>query len=432
MGQTAEKLLIVDLVGYDRRRITPELAPFLHGLFEKYPAQLMDGQPTTEVWPALVCGANPGVEGHLLWHARLRDKPINPWWARPLNWMPDWIVGAMQLFPHFFKGHDFDMPCIPHWRRRQMDFHRLKYYARSMNPEKYNVVGGAKTMFEPLGDDAIHEVVAKFEDLDEAAEKYPTDHRLQFLELHCFDLTSHWYLDKPEVMKDFSLQIDRCVETLAKHCEERGVTLSIVIEHGQERTLKENHFNLQKLIKDTGVSRKDFCYYNGVAVSRFWFRTPEAREKIVAALKEVPNSETLTCEELNERLEMTLTPEWGEVYIARDPGYLFHPNDYFHPLANMVVGLKTKEMRQRMFDPYHRGYHGYLPGPGRESEDAWALVADERFEPTADKARLMDFAPSMLKLIGMDTPGFMQGRPTFAAKESAASEAAPPLENAAT
>lgn len=426
MGQTTQKLLIVDLVGFDRRRITPDVAPFIHGLFEKYPAQRMDGQPTTEVWPSLVCGANPGANGHTLWHASLREKPINPWWARPLNWMPDGLVAALQLVPHFFKGHGFDMPAIPHWRRRFMEFHRLKYYVRSLNPEKYNVVGGAKTMFEPLGDDAIHEVIAKYEHLDAAAEKYPTDHKLQFLELHCFDLTSHWYLDKPEMMKGFSLQIDRTVEKLSANCQERGVTLALLLEHGQEPVPQKNHINLKKIVADTGVPRSDFTYYSGVAVARFWFRTPEAREKIVAALKQVPDSETLTYEELNERLEMTLTPEFGEVYIARDPGYLFHPHDYFHPLANIFVGLKSKEMRQRMFDPYHRGYHGYLPGPGRASEDAWSLVADERFEPTADTARLMDFAPSMLKLIGHDTPAFMEGQPTFRAKQPV------PLETAAT
>lgn len=409
-------MLIVDLVGYDRRRITPENAPFIHELFQRYPSQRMPGQPTTEVWPTLVCGANPGVEGHTLWHAKLRDEPSDPWWARPLNLLPDFFVSALQLVPHFFKGHGFDMPAIPHWRRRQMEFHRLKYYVRSLNPDEYTVVGGAKTMFEPFGDEAIHEVVSKFENLDAAAVKYPTEHKMQFLELHCFDLSSHWYLDKPEVMAPLIRQIDDCVAKLAKKCEEEGVVLSLLIEHGQELTPKENHINLRKIVADTGVSRKDYCYYNGVAVSRFWFRTDEAREKIVAALKKVPNSRTLTNDELNEELGMTLTPEWGEVYIARDPGYLFHPNDYYHPLANIFVGLKSKEMRQRMFDPFHRGYHGYIPGENTPSEDAWALVVSDEVEPVSDEARLIDWAPSMLQLIGTPVPDYMAGHPTFREK----------------
>ena len=416
MGQeTADKLLIIDLVGFDRRRITPELAPFCHGLFERYPAQVMDGQPTTEVWPALVCGANPGVEGLLLWHAKLRDQPDDPWWAKPLNYLPDWLVTTLQLFPYFFKGHDFDMPAIPHWRRRFLEFSRLKYYVRSLNPEKYNVVGGAKTMFEPLGEDAIHEVANKYEMLDAAVEKYPTDHRLQFLELHCFDLTSHWYLDDPAEMKEKSRLIDDAVKGLAENCQKRGVTLALLIEHGQERTPKESHTDLRKVVAATGVSRKDYCYYQGVASARFWFRTDQAREKITAAVREVPHTDVLTYQELNEQLEMTLTPEWGELYVVRKAGHLWHPHDYYHPLGNIFVGLTQKAMRKRMFDPFHRGYHGYMPSPDAPSENAWALVADDRFAPTADKARLMDFAPSMLSLIGEPTPDFMQGKPTFAA-----------------
>lgn len=424
------KLLIVDLVGFDRRRVDAERAPFCASLFERYPAQRMDGQPTTEVWPALVCGANPGVEGHLLWHAKLRDEPVDPWWAKPLNVMPDFLVGALQLVPHFFKGHGFDLPAIPHWRRKFIESHRLKYYVRSLNPDKYNVVGGAKTMFEPLGEGAIHEVVSKYDDIDAAVEKYPTAHELQFLEFHCFDLTSHWYLDQPGVMKEKSRQIDDAVRRLAEKCEAQGVTLCLLIEHGQERTPKENHFNFRKVVHATGVPRKDYCYYNGVAVAKFWFRTDEAREKITAALRTIPNTDVLTREELNERLDFTLTPEWGELYAARHAGYLWHPNDYFHPLANLVVGFLQKAMRKRMFDPYHRGYHGYLPGPDAPSEDAWSLVASDTFKPTSDEARLKDFAPSMLHFLGRETPDFMQGSPTFDfAPGAAETPAAAPAES---
>ncbi len=406
-------MLIVDIVGFDRRRMTPEVSPFLCDLFERYTAQRMPGQPTTEVWPALVTGVNPGVEGHLLWHARLRDKASDPWWARPLKLMPDSLVGALQLVPHFFMGHNFDVPAIPHWRRRQLEFHRLKYFVRSLEPDKYNFVGGAKSMFEPLGDDAIHEVISKVENMSDAVSRYPTEHPLQFLEFHCFDLVSHWYLDKPEVMNPLIKQVDDCLATLARKCEEKGILLCVLMEHGQELVTKERHINMREVVHSAGVSRRDFCYYNGVAVSRFWFRTDEAREKIVRALKGIPHTRTVTYQEMNEELDMTLTPEWGEVYIACDAGYLFHPHDYYHPLANIFVGLKSKEMRQRMFDPYHRGYHGYFPGPNAPSEDAWALFASDKVKPTSTEARLIDFAPSVLSLIDQPVPDHMQGRPTF-------------------
>jgi hypothetical protein len=422
-----KRILIVDVVGFDRRRMTPEVSPFLCGLFERHTAQRMPGQPTTEVWPALVCGVNPGVEGHLLWHARLRDEPIDPWWAKPLKVMPDYLVSALQLVPHFFMGHDFDVPAIPHWRRRQMEFHRLKYHVRSLRPEKYNVVGGAKSMFEPLGKEALHEVVSKFEDLDEVVSRYPTDHRMQFLEFHCFDLVSHWYLDRMEVMNPIIRKVDDAVAALSKKCEEQGVLLCVLFEHGQELVTKERHLNMRKVVHSAGVSRKDFCYYNGVAVSRFWFRTPEAREKIVKALKTIEHTRTVTYQELNEELDMTLTPEWGEVYIACDAGYLFHPHDYYHPLGNIFVGLKSKEMRQRMFDPYHRGYHGYFPGPNAPSEDAWAIFDSDTVKPTTTEARLIDFAPSVLSLIDEPIPDYMRGKPTFKYVEASPVKAGEPV-----
>ena len=274
-------------------------------------------------------------------------------------------------------------------------------------------MGGAKTIFEPFGDNAVHEVVSKFEELDETTSRYPTDHTLQFLELHCFDLVSHWYLDRPEVMNPLIKRIDDAVAALSRQCKEQGVLLCVLFEHGQELVKKENHIDMRKLVNDTGVPRKDFCYYNGVAVSRFWFRTDEACRKIVKALKDIPNTRTMTFEELNEELDMTLTPEWGEVYIACDPGHLFHPHDYHHPLANLVVGMRSKEMRQRIFDPYHRGYHRYIPGPDVPSEDAWALFVSETIKPKSKEARLVDFAPSVLSVLGCQVPDYMQGKPMF-------------------
>ncbi len=408
-----DRLLIVDLVGFDRRRITAEHAPTCHRLFETFPAQRMDGQPTTEVWPALVTGTNPGAGGHLLWHARLRpDVPVRDHaLGRLFSKLPERVVTAAQLVPHFFLGHRYDVPAIPRWRRRRLEFHRLKYHVRSLDPDKYNVVGGAETMFHAMGDDARHEVIDHFEDVQAAAERYPTGHRLQFLEYHCFDLVSHWYLDKPGVMQGYIRQIDDAIATLEKRCKAAGVTLALLIEHGQEAVPRENHVDLQKLIAGLGLPREEYCYYNGVAVAKFWFETDRAREAVTAAVKTLPHCRVVTREEMNDELGMTLTREWGELYVVREAGHLFHPHDYYHPLGNIVVGLRKKEMRQRMFDPYHRGYHGYWPG--QPSEDAWSLVADDRVEPMSGEARLMDFAPSVLSLLGEAVPGHMKGEPTY-------------------
>ena len=137
------------------------------------------------------------------------------------------------------------------------------------------------------------------------------------------------------------------------------------------------------------------------------------RRKIVEALKKIPHTKTVTYQELNSELDMTLTSEWGEIYIACDAGYLFHPHDYYHPLANIFVGLTCKERRQRMFDPYHRGYHGYFPGENAPSEDAWALFVSDNIQPSAEEARLIDFAPSVLSLIDCPVPDYMRGRPMF-------------------
>jgi bisphosphoglycerate-independent phosphoglycerate mutase (AlkP superfamily) len=59
----------------------------------------------------------------------------------------------------------------------------------------------------------------------------------------------------------------------------------------------------------------------------------------------------------------------------------------------------------------HRGNHGYLPE--NPSERGWILVDDAALEPKQTAVRLVDIAPTLLSLVGVTPPEYMQGRRLF-------------------
>ena len=102
---------------------------------------------------------------------------------------------------------------------------------------------------------------------------------------------------------------------------------------------------------------------------------------------------------------------YGEIFYYLDPGYVFFPHDFHHPLANLLLGLADPMQRSRLRDPRHRGNHGHLPGT--EPEQAFVALLDAEFTPAEGAAHILDVAPSVLALLARAAPPTMRGRPLF-------------------
>ena len=273
-----------------------ESMPFLTGLISSGTLVEWKGHPTTEIWPTLVTGANPGT--HWIWHCKFKDKGLAfKWTDRILEKLPDRVVTTLQLFRHFADA-EFDMPCIPHWRRRHLEFHRLKFNARS-KPEQYRNVGGLDTIFAALGDRAAYGVTGLFEELDEFLENWPRqDTALDWFEAHAYDIASHYNIDREDVMKKRGRELDGFARAYHDKCVALGRRFILIVDHGQEPIT--GSVNLQKILKDTKVDPAEFVYFTAQGVAKFWFRTPNARKVVESALREVQNLNVMDCKELNE------------------------------------------------------------------------------------------------------------------------------------
>jgi bisphosphoglycerate-independent phosphoglycerate mutase (AlkP superfamily) len=64
-----------------------------------------------------------------------------------------------------------------------------------------------------------------------------------------------------------------------------------------------------------------------------------------------------------------------------------------------------------LWNPRHRGTHGYLPQ--HESERGILIVFDKNYRSSTDQIELIDVAPSILGILGYKKPEFMKGLPVF-------------------
>ncbi len=406
----AAPVSVLNVPGIDRRRINRETMPFICDLIDKGTLVEWDGHPTTEIWPTLVTGANPGK--HLIWHCKLDDKgPAVNWKDRLLEKLPDRLVATVQLFRHF-ADREFDMPCIPHWRRRHLDFHRLKFNARS-KPEQYRNVGNVDTVFAALGDDAAYGVTGNFEDFEKAQAEWPRlDTRLDWFEIHAYDIASHYNVEREDVMKARGRQLDDFARTYHDKCVAAGRRFVLVVDHGQEPVV--GSVNLEKALKKAGVKSSEYVYFTAQGVAKFWFRNADARKRIEAVLRDTAHLHIMDWQELNEKFGFELDEEWGELYAIADNGRVFFPHDFHHLLAHLHLGLTNPEMRSRLWNFNIAAYHGQMPG--HPSEIGFMVTQDESIRATVESGgmvEIIDVATTLLSLVGSKPLTHMKGKVVF-------------------
>jgi hypothetical protein len=360
--------------------------------------------PCTELVPTLISGTLP--HQHKVWQVSLRPEFRGGAPPGFLGRIPDSLVSTAQLARHFLD-RTYDLAVIPWRRRRRFVLHRFKYTRRSASSDELQEFGGFRTIFGLLGDQARYEFTKDFSALPELVQRLPSvERKLEFLEMYALDLVQHWHLDDDARMSDALARTDRFVREVHDRCRKAGARFMLLVDHGQEAVI--GTIPLVQALKRSGIPESEYTYFAELASARLWFHSDRARRVLPALLRGLPQVTLLDWREMHACDVRFEDDAFGELYVFADPGYIFFPHDFYQPLGNLVLGLMDRQQRARAARPVHRGNHGYLPQ--HPSEHGWTLVDDASLRPGLSEASIMDVAPTLLGLVGLVPPVYMQGR----------------------
>ncbi len=405
------RLFVVYIPGFDRRRVNPCVTPFAHRALEVYPHARLWSQPSSGMLPSFLTGTNP--HAHQIWQVSLRKPNDRRRIDAVLDRLPDSITTTWHCIRHVADASS-DLPAVPRRRRRRFVQHRFKYRL------SVDTIGGVPSIFHLLGRQARFRPLLNFRGLSTIADTPPDDrYGLDFLDLHGFVYYCHWHLVRPAAVERKFRLVDRFLERLHRNCERKGWTLALLVPHGQERV--QNSINMRKLLATSGASSDEFDYFLEVAIARFWFATDRARQAVTDAL--AANAHIRLVQNRDLRLYDIRFPDdrFGDLYAIAEHGYIYFPHDFYHPIGNLVLGLTHTTMRPRIWNPRHRGYHGQLPD--HPAEEGFLIVFDAALEAENDTMKLVDFAPTILSLLGQDQPEYMEGRSILSPRRGAADHA---------
>ena len=381
--------------------------PYLNSLRQRFPVTGIRTLPCTELVPTLISGVLP--HQHRVWQVSLRPEFREGAAAGLGSLVPDVLVSTAQLARHVVDP-TYDLAVIPWRRRRRFELHRFKYTRRSASADSLREFAGYKTIFGLLGEQAHYEFTKDFDALPALAERLPTGERsLEFVEMYALDLVQHWHLGDDAVMDDALARTDRFVRRLHAQCCARGVRFVLLVDHGQERVV--GTIPLVQALRRARVPESEFSYFVELASARLWFHSDRARQVLLQVLRELAHVTLLSWREMRYYGVRFDDDAFGELYVFAKAGHIFFPHDFYQPLGNLVLGLTDRQQRARVGRPVHRGNHGYLPE--NPSERGWILVDDAALEPKQTAVRLVDIAPTLLSLVGVTPPEYMQGRRLF-------------------
>jgi hypothetical protein len=403
MLQTERRLLVCYVPGLDTRHISDAVTPAIAELISQYSCVEITTIPNTELVPTLLSGVYP--HEHQVWQVSVDARRKSTTRQRMVDALPDLVTTTAQCIRQKLDP-DFDLAGIPPRRRREFTQHRFKYTRRAASPEIMAEFNGYKTIFGLLGKDARYRFTYSFDTLDSLAQDIPSHAlKFEFLEMYALDLYQHWHLDNDAGMREALHRTDKFVASLRDGCARNGKTLVMLSDHGQEPVT--DTIPLVRTLQDSGVPRADYSYYCELACTRLWFHAECARKTIVSKLQKLKNCSLLHFSEMHQHQICFDDARFGEYYVMADAGSIFFPHDFYQPLANIYLGLFGPSQRSRIFNPIHRGNHGYLPH--YPSEKGFLVVVDDGIKPNRETMSLIDFAPTMLSYLGAAIPSHMTG-----------------------
>lgn len=402
-------LFICYIPGMDLRRINTKNTPYINGLLNSYSWAKIRTFPSTELVPTLLTGVYP--HGHGIWQVKLKSNQIPCLRHILADKIPDILTTTFQCVIQFFNPFLEGLAAIPFRRLRHFQIKRFKYTKRMRSSEILLRIGGVESIFSIVGNRKSNYIFTKqVSKLNELLYKICSGvFKLEFLELYSLDLFQHWNLDNNSKVTKFYRYIDTFVESIHRKCQYNGIKLVLLSDHGQEQV--KNIINIQRELKRLNLSEDEYNFFIEVPMARFWFHTERARRKIIDMLASIDNGTVLSYKDMHQYNIKFEDDTYGEIYFIADSGYIIFPHDFYQPLANMFLGLTDWKQRNRIFNPKHRGCHGYLPQ--YESEKGFIIILDSNYRIYEQEINIIDVAPSILALLGYKKPDFMKGNCIF-------------------
>jgi hypothetical protein len=408
---TRPPVIVCYIPGLDARSVDRRNTPYLASLREQHPVVEIGTLPCTELVPTILSGTWP--HQHQVWQVSLRPDFRCAGSARITDHLPDALVTTAQCVHHFFD-RTYDLAAIPARRLRRFSQHRFKYTRRASADDGLAEFAGYPTIFGLLGERSRYSFTKDFNALPALAHTLAdTPRQLEFLEMYALDLMQHWHLDDPVRMAEALSRTDGFVRDLHADCQRRGKCFVLLVDHGQEPVV--GTIPLVNALRRSGIPDTEFSYFAELSAVRLWCHTARARQALPDLVSALPHTTLLTWREMHQYGVCFDDDSFGEYYAFADAGWIFFPHDFYQPIGNTVLGLLDWHQRRRVLNPVHRGNHGYLPH--YPSERGW-MIADTAVPVDGRDARLIDIAPSLLSLLGMDPPGHMTGTALFSADGS--------------
>jgi hypothetical protein len=406
-GMLRQGLLVCYISGMDLRRIDSETTPFLAGALSAHPWSAYRNLPSNELFPTLVTGVDPTEHG--VWGVQFQAG-VDTNRTRIANCLPDVLVTGIQCIRHALAP-PFDLAAMPPRRRSRLQIKRTKYKRRRRWPEALYRIGGVPTVLELVGRDRSRYVYSCARDpMSRLLPALPArDLTLEIVELYSLDRFQQWNLDRLDQVLGYYRVIDAFLRELHAKCRTQGKILMVLSDHGHE-PIRES-IDLLAALRRNGLSENDYTTFIEVSNARFWLHSKKAQTKVPAILTELGHGTVFPYRGM-ERYGIPLRDSsHGEWFCFLDPGFIFFPHDFYHPVANIILGLADTMQRSRLRNPRHRGNHGHLPH--FEAERSFMLLLDSRYRFDAQETTILDVAPSILGVLGLPPSPFMKGRPVF-------------------
>jgi hypothetical protein len=391
----------------DLRRVNRKDTPFMAKLLDAYPYVEFRNLPSNELFPTIVTGVDPTKHG--VWGVKRNNQERI---SRPglFGKLPDWMTTTAQCCLHSLTN-SYDLAAIPPRRRCEFEITRTKYKRRRKKPEALFRIGGFDTILGIVGPDRSRYIFSSTsKPIKKLLPLLCLDyHILEILELYSIDRYQQWNLDNAEDVNKFYGSIDDFLRKLAAKCEAVGMSLMIFSDHGHEK-IRES-IDIVSLLKNLDIPAEDYSYFLEVSSIRLWFHTAEARRKITERLFLIKPGKLLSYKEMATYHIPLTDASYGEVFFFLDPGFIFFPHDFYHPLANAFLGLFDRMQRKRLSSPKHRGNHGHLPD--FDAENSFVVMVDKGFKPNGENAHILDLAPTILTILEHPPPQYMNGKCLF-------------------
>jgi predicted AlkP superfamily pyrophosphatase or phosphodiesterase len=176
----------------------------------------------------------------------------------------------------------------------------------------------------------------------------------------------------------------------------RETTLLLVSDHGM--TAVSRALPLARLLADAGVSAR---IAGGGAVAQLFLADPAQRERAEALLARQTGIEVFRGESLPASLRLRHPARTGDLVVVAHPGVA---------LRESPRGERTLRWLASPFG-WKRGMHGYAPEHPDMGGTLLALGRGVAPGARLPAQRMVDVAPTVARLLGIDPPASSEGRP---------------------